>query len=704
MNLSRRGASFFPLLFLLAFLVARAANASDPIHFTIPPGHFVTLNFHDVRKNVVPVADHDPYAISTQRLAKFFDWMKTHDWHPVSLGQIIAAHKGRKSLPPNAVLLSFDDGLESVYSKLFPLLQAFDYPALVAVETRWIEHVHGSSKHKTSRMEKAYIRGAPTTALKKELKRENKSPNIRKPGKVFYEGQELGGGSFLTWAQIRAMQRSGLVAIAVHTQNLHHGVLANPQGNKEPAAITRIYNPATRTYESNTLFRQRIRYDLKFSKHIITERTGRVPRAVVWPYGALTPEVTRIAHSVGLALSFGLGDRHISSVKHIGSLGRFLISEDPKPEAIEAQVRRALHPPKRVKRAVQVDMDDIYSPDPKQVNKNLGALLDRIKAMHINTVYLQAFADPDGDGTANALYFPNSYLPMRADLFNRVAWQLSTRAGVKIYAWLPLLAFKLPNAAQERALSVARRNKNGTITPVKTQVRRLSPFRPKAQHIIRGIYADLARNYSALHGVLIGDDATLHAHEGARACTPGARWPGPRQQSLNCPLQPRTKTNALIALDHAATGAMHPYLNSSNHFGVTRNLFARVVTHPMAEGRFAQALGPFLKNYGHVALMAMPYLDDTQQAPKAWLRQLVKDVAAKPQGLKKTVFELQTRNWARNRWIPASTLTGWMHELIGLGAVNLAYYPDDFLSNRPPFKPIFQAFSLNQFPHLQSEP
>ena len=30
---------------------------------------------------------------------------------------------------------------------------------------------------------------------------------------------------------------------------------------------------------------------------------------------------------------------------------------------------------------------------------------------------------------------------MRADLFNRVVWQLRTRSGVKVFAWMPLLAF-----------------------------------------------------------------------------------------------------------------------------------------------------------------------------------------------------------------------------------------------------------------------
>jgi len=705
MGIPRLGITLCLLCFLTVTITAHAGQQNDPLHVPIPPGHFITLNFHAVSNKTVPVIDHDPYAISTKRLASFFDWMKTHHWHPVSTQQIIAAHNGKTTLPRNAVLLSFDDGLESVYTKLYPLLKAFHYPALIAVETRWIERVHGAGNRKISPTEQAYIQGAPSAALKQELASpEFKSSNIQEPGKVQYDGEELGADSFLTWGQIRDMEQSGLVSIAVHTQDLHHGVLANPQGNKEPAVITRIYHPKSKTYESDTLYRQRIRYDLEFSKHIIEKHTGQTPQSVVWPYGAMTPITTHIAHLLGLKLSFSLADRHISSVKHIGSLGRFLISGDPKPAGIEAQVRRAIHPPKRIKRAIQVDLDDIYSPNPKQVNKNLSTLLNRVKAMQITTVYLQAFADPDGNGTASSLYFPNSVLPTRADLFNRVAWQLRTRANVDVYAWLPLLAFQLPNAQQEQALTVATRNQNGTIQPHPTKVRRLSPFRPKAQHDIQKIYAELAKDYPALKGVLIGDDATLHAHEGARACSPGAQWPGSNHHALHCPLKPRTKTKALIDLGHAAIQAMHPYLNSSNHFDVTRNLFARVVTHPNAEKRFAQALGPFLKNYDHVALMAMPDLDGTQQAPKPWLRRLVKEVAQHPNGLNKTVFVLQTRNWAQNRWIPVGRITSWMHELIGLGAVNLAYYPDDFLSNHPPFQPIFQAFSLNQFPHRKEAP
>lgn len=43
-------------------------------------------------------------------------------------------------------------------------------------------------------------------------------------------------------------------------------------------------------------------------------------------------------------------------------------------------------------------------------------LIQRVKDMQISTVYLQAFADPDGDGLVKEVWFPNRLLPMKADI------------------------------------------------------------------------------------------------------------------------------------------------------------------------------------------------------------------------------------------------------------------------------------------------
>jgi len=126
---------------------------------------------------------------------------------------------------------------------------------------------------------------------------------------------------------------------------------------------------------------------------------------------------------------------------------------------------------------IHVDLDYVYDDNPEQQKRNLDMLLDRVKEFTISTVYLQAFADPDGDGNVDALYFPNRHLPVRADLFNRVAWQLRTRAGVKVYAWMPVLAFDLGDETFDQ-LGV-KEYREGTVQNTTASYKRLSPFNPK---------------------------------------------------------------------------------------------------------------------------------------------------------------------------------------------------------------------------------
>ncbi len=671
----------------------------------IPKGQFATLCMHDVRDDVTP-ADKDPYAINTQRLAALFDWMRQNNWHPISLQHVLDAHAGKVALPDNAVLLSWDDGLASIYSKVFPLLKAYHYPALFALETDWLTRVQrgekvayqgeGSALSKTPK---------PTGAMAIDERQDKQSGNIVEPDKVLYNGDEMGATGFATWAQLREMQASGLVEFASHTNDQHHGILANPQGNVEPATITRQYLLALKRYETDAEFHTRILDDLNTSAAIIHREVGVRPRAIVWPYGAMNKEVEAIAAEAGLFISFGLGDRTLDNqTQKTQSYGRLLVMNDPSPVSIENQVEQSIVHRPGIERAVQVDLDYIYDADPKRANENLGKLLDRIKALRIRTVYLQAFADPDGTGTPKALYFPNSVLPVRADLFNRVAWQLQTRAGVRVFAWLPMLAYQLPDAALQARLAVKVKNSDGEIVPAQRDYHRLSPFLPESLEIIGQIYADLGKSCTGIHGLLIHDDAYLAEDEDASALSPSARWPGTNNPLPSGSLSPRQKTDALIAFGQALVQKTRFYANASNPFSIARNLYARVVLDPSSEARFAQALTPFLAQYDHIALMAMPYLDGTDEPAAQWLQKLASTVAQKPDGLQKVVFELQTKNWRTNELIEGDTLKHWMQSLIRQGAVNLAYYPDDFLTNHPPFKPTFEGISLNEFPYYPVKP
>jgi hypothetical protein len=96
-------------------------------------------------------------------------------------------------------------------------------------------------------------------------------------------------------------------------------------------------------------------------------------------------------------------------------------------------------------RVVEVSLDGVYDANPLEQEKKLSALLDRMLALAPTHVFLHAFSDAPQGGVGQA-YFPNRQLAMRADLFNRAAWQLATRSFVKVFAAVPPALAQMPAA------------------------------------------------------------------------------------------------------------------------------------------------------------------------------------------------------------------------------------------------------------------
>ncbi len=591
----------------------------------------LVLSYHDIRDDVREKGDADAYAVSTQNFAAHLDWLSAHGYHPISLSQLIKASRGEAQLPPRPVLLTFDDGLRRVYSRVYPLLRAYNYPALVAVITDYVDMAPGRT--------------------------------------IDYGYRPFGHDDFLTWDQLREMQSSGLIELASHTDNQHHGVQSNPQGNQTPAVITRTYDPQTQHYETAQQYEKRLRDDLALSVKRIQKELGVTPKAIVWPYAAYNKLSNDIAEQLGMPVSFDLEGRSTPVTSDLHGLARLLVTNNPNVSSLAFELRRNVSLDGT--RALQIDMDAVYDPDPAQLARNLDKLIDRVKKVGPTHVYLQAFADPDGNNTADALYFPNRHMPMRADLFNRVAWQLKTRAGVKVYAWLPVLGYELPDAAQRTALGIA--------SPERDGMYRLDFTKPQARQIIKDIYEDLAIN-SYFEGLLFHDDAYVRDTELAQLPQEGAD--GGRTQAL---------IDFTLELRDTAQ-RWRPKL------GTVRNLYAQPVLQPQSASWFAQRLDLFNKAYDHTALMAMPWMEGSRN-PEKWLDRLVVAVRAHDPQLSQTMFELQTVDWRTQKAIPGERLRAQIRRLQAQGVRHFAWYPDDFIAGKPSTQDARAAMSMRNFPY-----
>jgi biofilm PGA synthesis lipoprotein PgaB len=127
-----------------------------------------------------------------------------------------------------------------------------------------------------------------------------------------------------------------------------------------------------------------------------------------------------------------------------------------------------------------------------------------------------------------------------------------------------------------------------------------------------------------------------------------------------------------------------------------RNLFAEPILNPESETWFAQNLDDFLASYDWTAPMAMPLMEgQSLEQSGPWLEALVQRIKARPGALKRTVFELQARDWRPRPAVdlPAAQLADWLGRLKRQGAVHLGYYPDNFLDASPDLETLRPALS-----------
>ncbi len=362
--------AFLIRLFLLFFTLPAFASVE-----------FIALSYHEVESDTTPLAS--PTAVRASDLGAQFAWLKANGYQPVSVDAIVAARSGGPALPPKAVLLTFDDGLKDVYTRAFPLLKLFNYPAVIALVGTWLNVPAGQT--------------------------------------VDYDSTPRPREQFVSWDEVREMQRSGLIEVATHAYNLHRGILANAQGNTEPAAITRLYQNGK--YESDGEYLQRIRNDLAESRDLIGKKTGKPPRILVWPYGRSNVANQEIAQELGMSIAFTLEDGATSGKTPLIRTHRYLVENSPSLQEFAELMRRSWDPDPA--RSVKVTPGNWQSQETE-----LSSTLDNLLSLQPN----MAFVAPNQHEKA---FFPTSRRPLASDSLNHICWQIERRAGVPVFIDLP---------------------------------------------------------------------------------------------------------------------------------------------------------------------------------------------------------------------------------------------------------------------------
>ena len=149
------------------FYQARAAEAVRPARVPI-------LMYHDLSAADDPATAADVWTVQAVNFEKHLQSLKDQGYASVLPADLAAAARGRKSLPPKPVAITFDDGFLSSLAIAEPLLRQYGFQAMVYLIT-------------------AKIADTPE------------------------QRQKYRGAPCLTWPEVRAAMQRGILSFGVHS-------------------------------------------------------------------------------------------------------------------------------------------------------------------------------------------------------------------------------------------------------------------------------------------------------------------------------------------------------------------------------------------------------------------------------------------------------------------------------------------------------
>jgi peptidoglycan/xylan/chitin deacetylase (PgdA/CDA1 family) len=225
----------------LAVLILTSATHAQSVELPILMYHFLIEN-------------RGEHHISPQEFEKDLIFLKENGYNTIGISDLVGFVYQSKPLPPNPVMLTFDDGYYNNYRFGFPLLMKYQSKAVINIIG---DHTDIWSNN-------------------------------------FYEDLQHG---HVTWENIREMLSSGLVEIGNHTYSMHKA--ENSASNKHGRrGCTRIDG------ENLMDFQRLFGRDVQRLQERILVETGYTADAFAFPYHEVCEDAVQVLRILGFRVVF----------------------------------------------------------------------------------------------------------------------------------------------------------------------------------------------------------------------------------------------------------------------------------------------------------------------------------------------------------------------------------------------------------------
>lgn len=189
------------------------------------------------------------YVVSPAELEADMKLLADRGYETVTVNDLIDYCDGKRNLPKKPVMLTFDDGYETDYVNVFPLLKKYNMRAVFSVV--------GSYAEKYS------------------------EPNINKH--INY--------AHLSWDEMREMSKSGLCEFQNHSYDMHS--LKGRRGALKKRG------------ENDEHYLKTMEDDIKHSQTLFYDNLGMAPKCFTYPFGSEDDKLREIIKTHGFSASLG---------------------------------------------------------------------------------------------------------------------------------------------------------------------------------------------------------------------------------------------------------------------------------------------------------------------------------------------------------------------------------------------------------------
>ncbi len=233
--------------------------------------------YHQLTKNSSKAGK---YVLTVEQFEKDLIYLKNNGYKTVNLKQLLDYSEGKDDLPDKPIMITFDDGCETLYAYALPLLEKYGFCAV----------------------------GFVIGALADEYT-ENGDHNLNY--------------SYLNWEEIKALSESGVIEIQSHSYNLHKNTEGRSGMKKKKSESIKQYS-------------EFLLEDMAKMKVRMKEYAGKEPYAIAYPFGSFSEETKDILKNYGFKMAFTCEEK-VNIIKKSESEWLFRLGRYNRPEGIDSE-------------------------------------------------------------------------------------------------------------------------------------------------------------------------------------------------------------------------------------------------------------------------------------------------------------------------------------------------------------------------------